>query len=330
MARIGMNPARGKKTAYHPARVTVGLISYIPHLDGYFQNRLDILQLTLASVLANTELPFDLMVFDNGSCKEVVDQLKEMQDSGKIDYLILSDRNIGKIGALKILFHAVPGEIVAYSDDDILFYPGWIEAHLEILETYPQVGMVSGVPIRDASDRSRKSLLKWIEDGEPNLSIDTERMVTDKWEMDWAESVGRDPVVHMQKIQNNKDLILTFKGVDAFGSASHFQFVTPKDVIVKALPEIWGENLMGEMMELDQAIDALGYLRLSTLDRYTQHIGNVITPSLANEAQELGLHIERRTQKKRKRQHWLLNIPGGGKILSRIYNYLFRILNNID
>jgi len=330
MARIGMNPARGKKTAYRPARVTVGLISYIPHLDGYFQNRLDILQLSLASVLANTELPFDLMVFDNGSCKDVVDHLKEMQDSGKIDYLLLSDRNIGKIGALKILFHAVPGEIVAYSDDDILFYPGWIEAHLEILETYPQVGMVSGVPIRDASDRSRKSLLKWIEDGEPNLSIDTERMVTDKWEMDWAESVGRDPVVHMQKIQNNKDLILTFKGVDAFGSASHFQFVTPKDVIVKALPEIWGGNLMGEMMELDQAIDALGYLRLSTLDRYTQHIGNVITPSLANEAQELGLHIERRTQKKRKRQHWLLHIPGGGKILSRIYNYLFRILNNID
>jgi hypothetical protein len=87
---------------------------------------------------------------------------------------------------------------------------------------------------------------------------------------------------------------------------------------------------MGEMMELDQAIDALGYLRLSTVDRYTQHIGNVLTPSMVNEAHELGLHIERKTQKKRKRQHWLLNIPGGRKILSGIYNYLFRILNNID
>jgi len=330
MARIGMNPARGKRTSYRPARVTVCLITYIPHEDGYFKNKLDVLRLTLASVFTNTSLPFDLMVFDNGSCKEVVEYLEEIQASGKIDYLLLSDRNIGKIGAFKILFRAAPGEVVAYSDDDIFFYPGWIEAHLEILETYPQVGMVSGVPIRDASDRSRKSLLKWIDDGDPDLYIDTERMVTDKWEMDWAESVGRDPVIHIQKIQNNKDLILTFKGVDAFGSASHFQFVTPKDVIVKALPEIWGGNLMGEMMELDQAIDALGYLRLSTVDRYTQHIGNVLTPSMVNEAHELGLHIERKTQKKRKRQHWLLNIPGGRKILSGIYNYLFRILNNID
>ncbi len=330
MARIGMNPARGKRTSYRPARVTIGLITYIPHLDGYFQNRLEILQLTLASLLANTRLPFDLMVFDNGSCRDVVDHLKEMQDSGKINYLILSDCNIGKIGAFKILFRAAPGEIVAYSDDDIFFYPGWIEAHIDILETYPRVGMVSGVPVRDASHRSRDSLLNWIKKGEPGLHVDSECSIPDKWEMDWAESVGRDPVVHMQKIQNNKDLILTFKGVDAFGSASHFQFVTPKDVIVKALPEIWGGNLMGEMMELDQAIDALGYLRLSTVDRYTQHIGNVLTPSMVDEANELGLHVERKTQKKRKRKHWLLHIPGGGKILSRIYNYLFRILNNID
>ncbi|MCJ7534104.1 MAG: glycosyltransferase family A protein [Anaerolineales bacterium] len=330
MARIGINPARGKISNYRPAKVTIALLIYIPHLEGYFQNRLDILRLALASVLANTELPFDLMVFDNGSCKEVVDYLMEMQDSGRIDYLLLSDRNIGKIGAFKILFRAVPGEIVAYADDDIFFYPGWIEAQLEILENFPQVGMVSGVPIRDASDRSRKSLLKWIEDGEPGLQLDTEYSIPDKWEMDWAESVGRDPAVHMQKIQDQKDLILTFKGVDAFGSASHFQFVTPKDVIVKALPDIWGGNLMGEMMELDQAIDALGYLRLSTVDRYTQHLGNILTPNMVNEAHELGLQFERKIQIRRKRKHWLLHIPGGGKILSRIYNHLFRILNNSD
>jgi len=299
-------------------------------MDGYFQNRFDILRLTLASLLAHTRPPFDLMVFDNGSCKEVVEYLKEFQDSGKIDYLLLSDRNIGKIGAFNILFHAAPGEIVAYSDDDIFFYPGWIEAHIEILETYPRVGMVSGIPVRDESDRSRKSLLKWIDEGETGLHINTDRRIPDRWEMDWAESVGRDPAVHMQKIQGQKDLILTFKGVDVFGSASHFQFVTPKDVIVKALPDIWGGNLMGEMMELDQAIDALGCLRLSTVDRYTQHLGNIITPYMVNEAHELGLHIERKIQIRRKRKHWLLHIPGGGKILSRIYNYLFRILNNID
>jgi glycosyltransferase involved in cell wall biosynthesis len=330
MARIGMNPARGKRTSYRPARVTVGLITYIPHLDGYFQERLDILRLTLASVLANTSLPFDLMICDNGSCKEVVEYLEEMQDSGKIDYLLLSKRNIGKIGALNILLRAAPGEIVAYSDDDIFFYPGWLEAHIEIIETYPRVGMVSGVPVRDASHRSRDSLLLWIKDREPGMSIDLEYRIPDMWEVDWAESVGRDPEIHMQNIQDQKDLVISYNDVGAFGSASHFQFVTPKDVIVKALPSNWEGKLMGEMMELDQAIDELGYLRLSTIDRYTQHIGNSLNPNLLNEANELGLNIERKTQIGRKRKHWLLSVPGSRRVLRRIYNSIFYILHNID
>jgi len=65
----------------------------------------------------------------------VVDYLKELRDKGKIQYLILSSRNIGKMGALQIAFRAAPGEIIAYSDDDVFFLPGWLERHLEVLET---------------------------------------------------------------------------------------------------------------------------------------------------------------------------------------------------
>ncbi len=61
-----------------------------------------------------------------------------------VDDLLLSQRNIGKIDALRILFNAAPGEIIAYNDDDIFFYPGWLEAHLEILDSFPKAGMVSG------------------------------------------------------------------------------------------------------------------------------------------------------------------------------------------
>jgi hypothetical protein len=160
--------------------------------------------------------------------------------------------------------------------------------------------------------------------------MDTEYRIPDKWEVDWAESVGRDPEIHMQNIQDQKDLVINYKDVDAFGSASHFQFVSPKDVIVKALPDTWEGKLMGEMMELDQAIDALGYLRLSTVDRYTRHLGNSLNPNMLIKANELGLNIEKKNQIGEKRNHWLLQIPGGRRILLEIYNYLFRILNNIE
>ena len=68
MPRIGMNPGRGKKSAYQPARVTVAVLTYIPNQVGYFQDRLEVTRACIRSILANTTAPYDLM--DNGSCQK--------------------------------------------------------------------------------------------------------------------------------------------------------------------------------------------------------------------------------------------------------------------
>ena len=90
MARLGTNPSRGKKLEFQPARVTVAVLVYAPNQDGYFQHRLDVTRLTLESILKNTEKPFELLVFDNGSCPEMRTFLSELSLQGKIDTLILS------------------------------------------------------------------------------------------------------------------------------------------------------------------------------------------------------------------------------------------------
>ena len=85
-----MNPSRGKKSDYAPARVTVAVLTYLPNSVGYYQNRLEVTKTCLQSILKNTSLPYDLMVFDNGSSQEVVDYLGEQKKAGLIQYLILS------------------------------------------------------------------------------------------------------------------------------------------------------------------------------------------------------------------------------------------------
>ena len=330
MARYGINPARGKTSAYRPAEVTVALLTYIPHLDGYFQNRFEILRLSLASIVANTSLPYDLLVFDNGSTDQVVKYLQDLQAQGTIRYLFLSAENIGKIGAFELLFNAAPGEYVAYADDDIYYYPGWLEAHLNIVEAFPDVGMVSGSPVRDASERASQSLQKRIEQGDPSIIVSYERRIPDEWESDWAISVGRDPETHLKNTQDFQDLILERNGTQAFGSASHFQFLSPKKVINEALPEAWSGKLMGAMNELDEAVDDLGYLRLSTVERYTRHLGNTISPELALEARELGIQDGASQKSVSRKKHWLLSIPGSGRVMRRIYNNLFDILHKIE
>ena len=54
-----------------------------------------------------------------------------------IDYLLLAGQNIGKIGALQMIARFAPGEIIAYTDDDVFFLPGWLDTHLKIIDTYP-------------------------------------------------------------------------------------------------------------------------------------------------------------------------------------------------
>lgn len=337
--RIGINPARGKTSSYKPAEVTVALLTYIPSLEGYFENRFDVLKLVFASLKAHTKMPHDFYVFDNGSCPQIVEFLRLQQQAGLVDTLILSSQNIGKIGALKILFNAAPGKLIAYSDDDIFFYPGWLEAHLEVLESFPGVGMVSGVPVRDASGHATRSLEKLAAKLPEGIRVESKRQIPDEWEVDWALSTGRDLEKHLNITRDHLDLVIGAQKaggegrVEAVGSANHFQFVSPKSVIIQALPKEWSGNLMGSMIELDEAVDQLGYLRLSTAGRCTRHVGNVISEDLFREAAEFGIDLKsapRNQGSNRNRadpkKHWILHIPGSRKLLHAVYRRLFDIL----
>lgn len=338
MTRIGVNPARGKLAAERPQRITLTMVTYMPELSGYFERRLDVLRLSLASLIAHTTPPHDLMIFDNGSCPEAVNYLQDLQAQGSLNYLIRSGKNVGKIDALRILFNAAPGEIVAYSDDDILFYPGWLEAHLQILEAFPQAGMVSGVAVRNAAGHARASLDALAGAPPAGLQVERRRCIPDEWEADWAQSTGRDPQLHLQATLDELDLLFrqqTPQGnfVEAIGAANHFQFVARKERILAALPAEWTGKLMGSMIELDEAIDRQGGLRLSSVQRYTRHLGNTLSPEVLAEARRLGLAMtpgqagaSAAANRSARKRHPLLRIPGARRILSGLYRRLFDIL----
>ncbi len=342
MSRIGINPARGKASTYQPARVSVCLITYIPEESGYFEHRLQVLKLVLASLDAHTTRPYDLLVFDNGSCPAVTQYLQSLKKDGMLDFLILSRQNVGKIGALRILFQAAPGEIIAYSDDDIFFYPGWLEAHLQILENFPQSGMVSGIPVRNAALHANQSLKKLSEQPDEDIRVIHERRIPDEWEIDWAISTGRDPQAHLAATAENQDMILRRQDAqgtticEAIGSANHFQFVGWKTRLLQALPDHWSGKLMGAMIELDEAIDQAGYLRLSTSQRFVRHIGNTLSADILKTARSLnlvtatdtdnGLPVVSASPRINRKRPWLLRIPGSRRVLSWLYHRLFKIL----
>jgi len=291
-----------------------------------------VVRLCLASIIKNTQTPYDLFVFDNGSCDEVKQYLRDLLEVGSIQYLLSASENIGKIGAFKIAFEAVPGEVIAFCDDDIFHYPGWLGAHLEILDGFPKVGMVSGCALRTLYDHGISSNLALAE-SDPEVTLISGQNIPETWEVDWAESYGRDVEMHITAIREMPDYQLERDGLRAYAVANHNQFVARRDVITKFLPPTWSSRLMGQMNELDIDVDAGGYLRLSTLERTTQHMGNIVSSRMAEEAASMGIDVFASKVKSPSASgislmRRLLRWPPARRILLGIYNRLFWLISD--
>ncbi len=290
VTRIGMNPARHRVSDFTPERVTVAMLVYLPHLTGYFQHRLDVVKLSVASLLNNTELNYDLLIFDNGSCEEVKAWLRKLEETGSIRFLFSSSENIGKLNALRLIVGAAPGELIAYTDDDTFFYPGWLSAHVEILDAFPNVGMVSGSPERTLFDHGIQSNIR-LAQSDPEVTMSYGKRIPEQWELEWAVALGNDPEDFIQQVQDIEDIVVERHGVRAYATACHNQFLSPKSVMQKFLQGKWTGRLMGGLNELDNTIDADGYLRLTTIDRTTRLIGNVLGSALIEEANRFNIQV---------------------------------------
>ena len=282
MARLGTNPSRGKTLDFTPPRVTVAVLVYEPNQLGYFQHRLDVTKLTINSIIKNTKKPFELLVFDNGSCEDMVSHLKSLHESGQIDTLVLSRQNIGKLNALWRIAHLAQGEVIAYTDDDVYHLPGWLPAHLEILDTYPNVGAVTGFYIKQRVAMSSEKTLEWVaqEEAANNLTVERGQLIPQKWEEEYMDNSGRTLERYQNEVAGLEDVVVDFKGLKAWVSAHHFQVLIPKKVIIEVLSEMleegWSDQMMGRMVEMDDRMDARGYLRLTTYAQTMRLLGNTI------------------------------------------------------
>lgn len=329
MARDGINPSRSRTTDYHPARVTVAVLTHLPHQTGYFESRLDVTRMTIASILANTSQPFDLWVFDNGSCQPMVDYLCGLRDEGRITQLILSSKNVGKPAALQAIFRACQSEIIAYTDDDVFFLPGWLEKHLQVIDTYPKVGAVTGFYIRERMKNGIDSTLAFLE--QPGVETQRGLLMPASWEEEYRVNSGRSQERYDSEVAGLEDIRVNYQGVAAWVSAHHFQFVAPREVILQALPQEWTGMLMGKMVEMDLTIDRLGYLRLCTGEQAVRLMGNVLDPEVLALAARCGIQLtaERKTSRPASGfMNALYRVPLGKRVIHGLYNQLYKVINS--
>ena len=310
--RIGQNPAKFVDSVERPQRITAAVLSYIPFLSGFYAETLDVLRVCLESLRRDPGLPMDLLVFDNGSCTEARDFLLGERDAGRIQQLILSEKNLGKGGAWNFIFGGAPGEIVAYCDSDVLFSAGWLKRSVEVLEAFPDVGMVTSRPFRTPPELYAATVA-W---AGRQATLESGQFIPWETFLEFNLSLGQTEEENRDIYAKTRDWKITYNGCVALAGASHWQFVAYKSTLQRFLPFEMGKP-MGEVRQLDRRVDEAGLLRLMLPEPLTMNLSNTLgylRGDLRHAARPRRQSISRR----------LLSFRPLRKFLLAVYNTIFR------
>jgi len=294
MARLGVSPQREKLNPRPARRITLCMITHIPHLAGYYKDRMAITELSLNSMITNASehREFDITILDQNSCSEWKSRLASWQESGWITNVIFLGHNVGKLEGLRTLFNAVSSEIVGYTDDDVLFFPEWLDKQVEVLQGFPCCGLVTGspvltkfkfYPVGQATMRS----------GDPAFSTRVGEIGKD-YPMRWLEDDclcrGMTVETYLQIVKDEeiKPLIVKWGDTEAWAVGHHMQLIAKRKTVMEYLPKPT-RKFMGMMREWDVAMDNAGVIQLATLDRTCRHMGNVMDQSIVNDTIGMGL-----------------------------------------
>jgi hypothetical protein len=162
-----------------------------------------------------------------------------------------------------------------------LFSKGWLEASLEILNTFPNVGMVTSRPFRTREELMTRTL-EWARN-EPEATLVEGQLIPWPTFLEFNLSLGAEEAEIRQKYEATKDCRIKYHGLTSQVGASHWQFVAKKEVLLKFIP-FQMDRPMGQVLRLDEAMNTAGYLRLMTAEPFAMNMSNTLPTELRGKA----------------------------------------------
>lgn len=136
-------------------------------IDTY--NQAQFIHKTISSVLEQTYQDFEIIVVDDGSTDDTGSVVKTFTDP-RLKYIY--QENAGQANTLNIGIKNSSGKYIAFLDGDDFFLPHRLEAHIQILEERPEIGLVaSGYVYVDETGQITHENQAWQDT--PQLDLET-------------------------------------------------------------------------------------------------------------------------------------------------------------
>ena len=272
--RVGMNPQKQSKKIQLKCQHRLIIVVFIPSLDGYYKNVLEVFKLCLDSAITTTNSNCAITVVNNASCIEVAQYLNAKLEEGTLDTVVHHQENIGKIDALIGAARASREPIITVSDVDILFKQGWQVEIEKVFANIKNVASMSPIPCRNFKNYETSSTLSKILFNKVKFkyqSIPENHIAHNKflesfhWELETDENI--------------KWPVIEFNGVKAIVGSGHQILSMRRELFFTTVPKEPSLVLVGnnsEFLYCDQPINISGGMRLTTYNNYAYHMGNTV------------------------------------------------------
>lgn len=100
---------------------------------------------SLETTLTRTNVEWEVIVVDNNSTDNTPDLVASYIDKAGYPLRLVTERRKGRSAGINAGIHASSGRYLAFTDDDILVTPDWVQCIVDYLDQHPEAGCVGGM-----------------------------------------------------------------------------------------------------------------------------------------------------------------------------------------
>lgn len=268
--RVGQNPIKNQVLVDENYTHQVIIPVHLPSEEGYFKDGLQILKLCLDSLMITSHDKTFITVVCNDCSIKVIEYISHLYALNNVHEVIFTN-GIGKINAILKGLAGQNCPIVTISDADVLFLNGWQKATYDVFNAFPKAGAVCTTPSSKVLKQSTDNIYF---DFLFSKKMQFETIVNPNAMMKFAESIGNPDFYNANQLKYN--LIIQKNNCKAIVGAGHFVATYNRNIFKKPKAIFSNKKIGNDLQKfIDEPVLTKGYYRLSTVENFTYHMGNM-------------------------------------------------------